>query len=36
MILEERRAVGELDTVTTLEQIQEKSHTSPFFFRQRN
>lgn len=29
---EGRRAVGELDTVTTLEQIQEKSHTAPFFF----
>lgn len=30
---EGRRAVGELDTVTTLEQIKEKSHTAPFFFR---
>ena len=29
---EGRRAVGVLDTVTTLEQIQEKSHTDPFFF----
>ena len=30
---EGRRAVGELDTVTTLEQIKEKSYIAPFFFK---